>query len=416
MINVLLTEQEQVSLPKSEEGFFLEVCKAHNITCEKNQMGDYVLLPPLNGKSVMLYSLNHADKEEDLALRRLAEMLSSQGALVLYSSPGSLRNDIMKILGIQIIISFAPEHKREVKEQICFFYSLKKKKESLKVIASIIKQLARENNLLYKIANFIDFMVYCKHNKLFLADIPTVLIQLNDLNSGERGYLEKALVCALLEFYGKKPLVEQLQWVKDLIEDLQKKVQLEDEEKQIVATNLVELNIIETLSDQENEDEEALEAEEFLPVTAITETQIIEVTENSSKGNGQLTKGLIEKKVAKAINTQKNSPKKVRKSLLYPPADGPIFQFAVPVGNNYVYEYPRTNSDASCKAAIANLDLDYHKAPPKPWEFAQVKGLQQDPEYYPRYGSTSSIISKEYNALKDLKNLAEIMAKSERLE
>jgi len=418
MLSVILSEERKISLPQGMEDYFLETCAANQIKFEKNQVGDYVLLPPLKGRNIMLHSLNQTSREEDSALKRLGRLLSEQGASVLYSSPSSLRNDLMKLLEIQIVIGFAPRQSREGKAEICFFYSLKKKEESLEIIASIVRQLARDNSVLYRIANLYDYFKYLKHRKLFFTEVPTVLIQLDAQLVNEREYLEDMLVAALLEIYGKKPWLEQIQWVADLAEELNKDKMPVCYEPQAVIPLLEAWS--EEISESPTEDatnditeESAENTAETIAVTEdVNENLPGEPAEKEPSEDAKPDKAPEDKEKAKSVNTKKNTPKKKRKSMLYPPADGPVYQFSAPAGNNFVYEYPKVSPDGPCRISLTTLDVDYQKAPPKPWEYAQGKESQPDPANA-NQGYRPGMSAGENNALEDLKNLAEFIAKKE---
>ncbi|MBZ4654830.1 MAG: hypothetical protein JG781_2187 [Peptococcaceae bacterium] len=441
MFNVYVADQLLASYPKKQEAFFQAFCAIHNISFRCNEVGDYILFPPLKSIHLVICPLNDNNQELNQVVKRLADGLKAQGALVLFSSYNSFHSKLMKMLKVQIFLSFTNHDCPEKKGKVRFFYSLKQKEESLQVVASIIKYLAQQKEPLeYEIPGLWDFVLNFKYNKLYLSDVPSVLMELDHVDLTGIEYLEKAIIDGLLDKYGKIPLEDQLALLKELAGSLEKekttaKVENEKEEEIIheeidpviveeiifkeetllevneatvvkEETNIKEkenineeielLNVVEIINESEVKDEPEVKDQPQQQVTSVsaTENKINKVSLPAAKINNtdrkQAVTGVIKKKY-----WGKRSP------FLYPPEDGPVFPFA-PRAREDFYQQSYISSNTTSQDCIkSTFSQQAMPTPEIPWQKPQQQEVYR------------AIMPKTHNALLELKNLADTVCPKE---
>lgn len=438
MFNVYVADQLLASYPKKQEAFFQAFCAIHNISFRCNEVGDYILFPPLKGIHLVICPLNDNNQELNQVVKRLADGLKAQGALVLFSSYNSFHSKLMKMLKVQIFLSFTNHDCPEKKGKVRFFYSLKQKEESLQVVASIIKYLAQQKEPLeYEIPGLWDFVLNFKYNKLYLSDVPSVLMELDHVDLTGIEYLEKAIIDGLLDKYGKIPLEDQLALLKELAGSLEKekttaKVENEKEEeiihedidpvvveeilckeesllevneatvvkeKENIKEEIELLNVVEVINESEVKDEPEVKDQLQQQVTSVS------ATENKiNKVSLPLTKTTDTNRKQAVTGVTKKTKKKYRGNrspFLYPPEDGPVFPFAL-CAREDLYQKLYISSNTSPHDCVkSTFSQQAMPTPEIPWQKPEQQGVYR------------TIMPKTYNALLELKNLADTVCPQE---
>lgn len=414
MFNVFLADQLLLTLPKTQEGLFLAVCDSQKITYQHTESGDYLLYPPLAGKSFVLSPHEHLDKKAEQFLKNITDTLTAQGALVLYSPPGSLHNDIMEILKVDLVIQLASQNKEAINSKIRFFYSLKKKKESLKIIASIIKLLAQQDNLKFKVAKTLDILNNPSLYKLYAANIPTIRLQLDFIDAADLKKLEDALIKGILDLYGEKQDQMHIERATSLVEslilrDIKKKdadeeeflktpLSLEKETEFLRGEELLNISNKENISIAgQNLPNDELSSSNAREIPAPISTPLLQELKEPNKIKAK--ENTVRKTPLKKEKT-KAQPK--RNFTLFPPEDGPIFQFVHTEKNCSPYQTKNTHTVTPKSGHCFNIEI-----PTKPWEnldYNTTLTLKQD--FYGHVPETTSEESQNYCAIANLKNLA----------
>jgi|GEM_PF-5866471 len=224
MNNVCLGSQYLFSVSEKMETLFHSFCAAHNISCQKGKEGEFILFSPLRGLTVALAALDREDGRENGLLSGLAAGLKSLGALVLYTTKDTGFNKLLRVLNVQILLSFTENTDKEDKGRIRFFYSLRHRAESQRIIAAIVRQMAgREKHLYYEIPGFIDYFLNIRHFRFYLSETPSILLEINWPNQEReqdikwKEEINDAVLKGLLQLYGKPPSMEEFSLAKEIM-------------------------------------------------------------------------------------------------------------------------------------------------------------------------------------------------------
>ena len=386
MFNVYLANRFLASFPKKQEASFLTFCSTHNLTVDLNEAGDYILFPQLKGITVALCPITNVNDGIEKVVTRIGEGLTSQGALVLYASPGSTSSKLLKILKVQILLSFSHQDPSDQKKHIRFYYSLRKKEESLLVIGAIIKQLARQKqSLAYDIPGFCKFLSTPKYFRYFTSDVPTVLMEIANANLIKPDYLEKAIAAGLIDVYGRMIAEEKMAVIQELvkymeqislplppekIEEAAVSATIEDDAQLVVwngesnTEKQEKFGEEELISQERNElKEEPKQHEEVLEKSSFLQQEI-----NLNKKTSEASPGITKPKGdSPRVKSKKKLPPNPS-CVFLPPGDGPFFQFVIPEKAGI---YPGMNMDTSSGAVNflrSNFTQDPDFIPRMPWE------------------------------------------------
>lgn len=294
--------------PQNKEILFKEFCKQKNITYQYcNDKGDYLLFPVLKGINIALCPLDNFIAETELVLKNISEKLIPWGALAVYIRNKKRFMKLIQILKVQILVSVTNNTDIIGEKGIRFFYSLKKKEESLAVIASVTEHLINNKlDISYEVSGGYDFLLKLNYLQYYMAAVPTVLMEINGFDAAELEKFENAVTDGLIDIYGNMNIEEQLLNVKDLLSHLE----------QTCETNSAGPEEIEKEAQEEVPEEVAEEAPE-------------EVHEEE---NNQLSMPADTEKIKRTKHgtpaVKKNKTNHVRtKTALFPPEDSPVYQF-----------------------------------------------------------------------------------------
>ncbi|MFZ5755259.1 MAG: hypothetical protein ACOY3J_13620, partial [Bacillota bacterium] len=282
-----------------------------------------------------------------------------------------------------------------------------------------------------------------KYNKLYLSDVPSVLMELDHVDLTGIDYLEKAIIDGLLDMYGKIPLEDQLALLKELAGSLEEKTpaKVENEkEEEIIHEDIDPVAVEEIIFKEEtllevneatvvkeeanikekeniNEEIELLNAVEIINKSEVKDEPEVKDQLQQQVTSVSATEDKINKvslPVAKITNTNKKQAamsvtKKTKKKyrgnrspFLYPPEDGPVFPFA-PRAREDFYQQSYISLNTSLQDYVkSTFSQQAMSAPEIPWQKPQ-----QQQEVY------RSITPKTHNALLELKNLADTVCPKE---
>lgn len=211
MFSLYWGEQLMDRYPKTIEADFKRYCEEQKIDYEYiDADGAFRLFPVLKGCTIALYPLEGPTGAAQKVAESLLEKLAPWGALAIYIKDRRRFIKIIKILKVQILLSLADKTAEAGQKGLTFYYSVKKKDESLAVITSITERLVRHNcEVSYKVADFYDFLKNLGYLQYVWADVPTVLVELNGLHEEELARVEEALLDGLVDRYGSTALEEQ---------------------------------------------------------------------------------------------------------------------------------------------------------------------------------------------------------------
>lgn len=334
MFNIYFGEELIGSYPEEREPLFQVFCRTHQVPQVKNKEGDYLLFPQLAGTVLAVSTVDKKDTQIEQVVKRLAVELAAQGAQIFYTPVCPSYNKLLRIMKVHIHLHFTQNETGGDKGKVRLFYSLRHEEESLQLIASIIKQLAVQDGVLnYEVPGLVRSILTIKYLKYYLADLPTVVVELNTLDPDAREYLCQAILEGLLQVYGNRLSEDQFGLLQKLTEALQVKPVMETEE----VTKVEEVTKTEevTVADQEPEPGPELKPEPL----ENTRTEI-KTTPAAKPDKGQ----------AKKKNPVKTGAGKPCQRIPAYPVEGPVFQFKPSLGEEVYSKF--SLAALSCMGAV----------------------------------------------------------------
>ncbi len=346
MFEIYWGEQHIISCQNNHKEEVSIFCDDNGIDYEISEIGNYHLFPVLKGVTVALSPLGESSERPDNIVKHLSEKLLSFGALVLYVDTKKKSNALLKIMKVQIILSFK-EKKNKDKTGIKLFYSLKEKEKSQKVLATVIKKmLSWGPKAECEVAGYFDMLKNPQYYRWYWSEIPTVLVEINRCGEIELRKLEKAIIEGMLEIYGDIPYDEQESKVNALkvyiVENNKKREEIEQERLKAEALKVIEQERLE----QEKLEQEKLE-QERLEKEAAKAAEEEKVLEKKQKAKRKEISANVKNK---SVNAKKH--RNTKKAVLFPPDDAPFFRFVageqlINSGNSIF-----TVNDSICTTAI----------------------------------------------------------------
>lgn len=327
------------SFSKEKEVLFLTLCKSKKIPylpLERNmEENSYVIFPPLRGTTVALCSLQNGQckgKNAVTVLKTLEHRLIQQGALVLNVADKRSLHRMMEVMNVQVLLSTKESTKegksRDSDSRIRFFYSLKRSKESLEIIAAIIKSLVKNNPTnYYEIPGLLNYLLYWKGYSFFFSPVPTVLVEICNTKQ-EEVQLQEAIYQALIECARVKHEDKQDELIAEIIEFLARKdiSQLTGEEKikkesrteneeriftPLAAPDRCNKTIAEELNGRDEIDIERFEY--FSGIEGLGEAEELEVTEEILGSEDKKNPGDLDDYLNKLGKREKPEESKIKK-------------------------------------------------------------------------------------------------------
>lgn len=348
MFNVYWGSRLIGTYPQEKEDSFKQFCNQRNIIFQYyNDNGDYLLFPVLKGINIALCPLDNFVTETEKILRNISEKLTPWGALAVYIKNNKRFMKLIQILNVQILLGLTNKTAGGESKAIKFFYSLKKKDESLAVTAAIIERLiGNKLEISYEVSNYYDFLLNINYLKYYIADVPTILIEINGLNEEELAEVENAITDGLLAMYGKLTIDEQLLSIKDLTSYLETKSEDENlntlsikqenlKENEDIKEDIEEQKDIEEKDDiDEKEDIEGKEDQKALSAS-IEDSPIVHLDNKMYRSENTTNIRKVEPKVEPL--KKKRRYRSQFNTSLYPPDDGPVYQF-IHTKHNEMYD------------------------------------------------------------------------------
>ncbi|MCR4441133.1 MAG: hypothetical protein QHH10_03370 [Peptococcaceae bacterium] len=331
MFNVYWGDRFLATYEKKKETPFLTFCAANGIPCEyRSGAEEYVVFPVLNGVTVALSSLNANNKNAQEVAKQLSESLSPWGALVVFLHRDLKNLGLIKILKVQILLALEESADRQETGKLRFFYSLRQKKESLAIIASIAKQLLKSRTgITMEISTICDVVKNLKYIKYYFCNVPTVLIEIAGLDVFQLENLERALLNGILERYGSISPEEQSTKIKRLQEYM-------EEQEQEQANEAAEEEMPDPGESRDTKKEEfdysvnERETQSKEDIMSQQRRQPGHKNQAQPETNGWKVSG--DSPVERGKNKKRHYGKQT--SALFPPGDGPVYQFEASQKNN----------------------------------------------------------------------------------
>lgn len=223
MFNVYWGDRFIAAYPDEKEVDFQLLCISRGIEYQLGEDGSYFLFPPLKRITVAICTMYDGQEDRDQVITSLAEGLKKQGALVLFVSSRSPFNRLMSVVQVQILLSFTKKNEKHKRRKVRFFYSLWKRAESNKVISAIIKNMTMGYSALqFELAGFLNFICALKYFRFYRSSVPTVLMELHNVDHSLHQSLERAILQAITELYGAAAGENQYLQAVELCQALQK--------------------------------------------------------------------------------------------------------------------------------------------------------------------------------------------------
>ncbi len=273
----------------------------------------YSVIPKINGVT--------------LAFSSWQDGLTRQGALVFNAAGQASYRRLLKIMNVQVFICFKGREdnvppKNSAESSIRIFSSLRNRQESLKITASLHRQCAEwKKQIACEMPGMLTYLRNWRYYRYYFAAVPTVLLEITNIRTGEEEFLREIIYQALIEYYG-------ISLSADHVELMKKSCLLWDKE---VETE-VEIKEVETSCDVYKNDQAEIENR--------TDDRI----DDGRKGltyDGKV-EDIVKKRdekikaIPKIGGTKKRRKKNVQS--MFPPSDGPIFQFSAP--SRRIVSYP----------------------------------------------------------------------------
>ncbi|WP_227763811.1 hypothetical protein [Zhaonella formicivorans] len=211
MKTVYLGDEAFISLEDEEIQPFLTACSAVSISYQhKNDRIE--IFPPLRDNTIVIKPLDNGVILNKF-VEKLRLTLAEHAALVIIEPGPRLNPGLLKVLKAQIAIGLAEQRKSKNNAEIRFYYSLKRREESLRFIAGLIKQFCK-NNLSFttELASYFEHLTCSKYRKIIFSDVPTVLAEFSSVEVMEN-FLEgltKCFVQNIICTYGQEVSSEEL--------------------------------------------------------------------------------------------------------------------------------------------------------------------------------------------------------------
>ena len=249
----------------------------------------YTVLPRINGVTLTFNSWQNE--------------LTRQGTLVFNIAGQASYRRLLKIMKVQVFICFKEKKedvpaKKFMASSMRIFSSLRYRQESSKITALLHRKCTEgEGKIACEIPGIITYLQNWRYYRYYFAAVPTVLLEITKLRPGEEDFLREIIYQALLEYYG-------LSLSADYVELRKESCLLLDEEvetKEMEMKDEVEIKEVETSDD---------------------------VYRNKQAE-------IVNKAIPKTSRTKKRQKNKIHP--MFPPPDGPIFQFSAPARRTISY-------------------------------------------------------------------------------
>lgn len=187
------------------------LCRNLGLSYLEDDEGNLILEPPLGNKTIVLRPLPGPDKGFNTLLTSVSQKLQGLGANVLILPATARDGRLFRLWQTQVLFAFSQKDTSGIEPGLRFFYALKKRDESLGLIASLVRaMLTSENPPCYSIPgpweHFKNFRYYHLLNN---AGVPSVLIEFCqvELDAAFINNLTVWLVNGLTEYF-REPLDE----------------------------------------------------------------------------------------------------------------------------------------------------------------------------------------------------------------
>lgn len=187
------------------------LCRNLGLSYLEDDGGNLILEPPLGNKTIVLRPLKGPDKGFNTLLTTLSRKLQGQGANVLIVPATARDGRLFRLWQTQVLFAFSQKDTSGIEPGLRFFYALKKREESLGLIAALVRaMLTSENPPGYYIPSpwehFKNFRYYHLLNN---AGVPSVLIEFCqvELDAAFINNLTVWLVNGLTQYF-REPLSE----------------------------------------------------------------------------------------------------------------------------------------------------------------------------------------------------------------
>lgn len=293
MREIYFAKEKIASLNHKNFKDFLAYCNEFEITYVYKNQEDLYLYPPLHDVPIIICPIEENQLINSF-ISSLQETLTREGALVIKQHK-KLQPALLKIMHVRIALSFTEKKLTTQSNHLKFYYSFKNKDQCLPLINNIIHKLNEHKlSLSYSLANLCNYF-NPKYWQLFFTDVPTVLLELNNLKTpAEENILttiSQVITENIVTMYGRKPTAINLEKINSL------------------------LNKIEEKPDEDFIDNAPILVAEKTSLFPSSETHTLEGIDDPSSWKEE-------------NNLSKNTLKKPKKLTLVPPGEGPTYYFS----------------------------------------------------------------------------------------
>ncbi|WP_258358993.1 hypothetical protein [Moorella sulfitireducens (nom. illeg.)] len=188
------------------------LCRSLGVTFLEDGEGNFILNPPLANKTIVLRPLPVQDQTLTALLTALYQGLQRQGANVLIVPATASDGRLFRLWETQVLFAFSQKEVTFQEPALHFFYSPKRREESMRLIAALVQAMLRSGSLLsYTIPSTWEHFKNFRYRRLLNnAEVPSILIEFCGVNL-DPGFIHSITMWLVdgLNWYFHKPLPEE---------------------------------------------------------------------------------------------------------------------------------------------------------------------------------------------------------------
>ncbi|WP_406676133.1 hypothetical protein [Moorella sp. ACPs] len=174
--------------------------------------GNFILNPPLANKTIVLRPLAGQDPTLTALLTTLSQELQGQGANVLIVPATASDGQLFRLWQTQVLFAFSQKDTAGPEPALRFFYSPKRREESLGLIAALVQTMLRSGSpLSYTIPGAWEHFKNFRYRRLLNnAEVPSILIEFCQVHLDPE-FIHNITTWLVegLTWYFQKPLAEE---------------------------------------------------------------------------------------------------------------------------------------------------------------------------------------------------------------
>lgn len=214
MAKILLGDIPLLSweLDAFSKALFPILCRSLGVSFLEDSEGNFILNPPLANKTIVLHPLAGQDPTLTSLLTTLSQELQGQGASVLIVPATTSDGQLFRLWQTQVLFAFSQKDTAGSEPALRFFYSPKRREESLGLIAALVQTMLRSGSpLSYTIPGAWERFKNFRYRRLLNnAEVPSILIEFCQVHL-EAEFIHNITTWLVegLTWYFQKPLAEE---------------------------------------------------------------------------------------------------------------------------------------------------------------------------------------------------------------